>query len=80
MQLEDRQPSGQGEAGGEGAPGNPAATAGCHVYVVPAHQRRLDDVAEVVLGNRSRGPEIARRKGITRENPQRTAGQCRKRP
>ena len=59
------------------AGGKPAAatTTGCAGYVVTAADRRLGDVAEKVLGDRSRWTEIARLNGITAENPHRV-GQC----
>ena len=54
---------------------SPGATPGCDGYVVQATDRRLGDVAEKVLGDRSRWTEIARLNGISAENPHRV-GQC----
>ena len=52
-----------------------AAGAGCDGYIVQATDRRLGDVAEKVLGDRARWPEIARLNGITAQSPHRV-GQC----
>ena len=54
---------------------SPAATSGCDGYIVQASDRRLGDVAEKVLGDRSRWTEIARLNGITAQAPHRV-GQC----
>ena len=48
---------------------------GCDGYVVLPTDRRLGDVAEKVLGDRSRWTEIARLNGITAQAPHRV-GQC----
>ncbi len=53
----------------------PARRAGCDGYVVQAGDRKLGDVAERALGDRSRWPEIARLNGLTAERPHRL-GQC----
>ena len=54
---------------------SPGATPGCDGYIVQAADRRLGDVAEKVLGDRSRWTEIARLNGITAQAPHRV-GQC----
>ncbi len=59
--------------------GEARPTATCNGYVVEAGDRRLGDVAEAALGERSRWPEIARLNGITADSPHRT-GQCLKLP
>ena len=57
------------------SPSADPATPGCDGYVVLPTDRRLGDVAEKVLGDRSRWTEIARLNGITAEAPHRV-GQC----
>ncbi len=57
------------------ASAGPARRATCDGYVVQAGDRRLGDVAERALGDRSRWPEIARLNGLTAERPHRL-GQC----
>ena len=52
-----------------------ASSRGCDGYVVLPTDRRLGDVAEKALGQRSRWPEIARLNGITAQAPHRV-GQC----
>ena len=54
---------------------SPATTPGCDGYIVLPTDRRLGDVAEKVLGDRSRWTEIARLNGITAQAPHRV-GQC----
>ena len=65
------------EAGAAGmtTAGDATPTPGCDGYVVQASDRRLGDVAEKVLGDRSRWTEIARLNGITAQAPHRV-GQC----
>ena len=53
----------------------PPRRSACDGHVVQASDRRLGDVAEKALGDRSRWPEIARLNGITAEKPHRL-GQC----
>ena len=57
------------------SPSADPATPGCDGYIVQATDRRLGDVAEKMLGDRSRWTEIARLNGISAENPHRV-GQC----
>ncbi len=57
------------------ASAGPARRATCDGYVVQSGDRRLGDVAERALGDRSRWPEIARLNGLTAERPHRL-GQC----
>ena len=52
---------------------------GCDGYVVKRADRKLGDIAEKVLGDRRRWPEIARLNGLSREKPY-WAGQCLKLP
>ena len=52
-----------------------AAVSGCEGWQVGHDDRRLGDVAEKALGDRSRWPEIARLNGLTAERPHRL-GQC----
>ena len=60
------------------ATGN-TSRSGCAGWQVGHGDRRLGDVAENALGDRSRWPEIAELNGITAENPHRL-GQCLKLP
>lgn len=53
--------------------------AGCDGYVVQRADRKLGDIAERVLGDRNRWPEIARLNNLSRERPYRF-GQCLKLP
>ena len=62
-----------GRRAGTGSPSPPAQA--CSGYVVKGSDRKLGDVAEAALGDRSRWPEIAGLNGITAENPHRP-GQC----
>ena len=57
------------------SPSADPASPGCAGYIVQATDRRLGDVAEKVLGDRSRWTEIARLNGITAQAPHRV-GQC----
>ena len=66
-----------GRRAGAPTPSRPAQA--CTGYVVKGSDRKLGDVAEAALGDRSRWPEIARLNGITAENPHRV-GQCLKLP
>ena len=52
-----------------------AAVSGCEGWQVGHDDRRLGDVAEKALGDRSRWPEIAALNGVTAERPHRL-GQC----
>ena len=54
-------------------PARPEAS--CDGYMVQASDRKLGDIAEKALGDRSRWPEIARLNGVTAEKPYRL-GQC----